>query len=74
VSRAARCHGPAEPLPAAPAPLADSNITFAEPAVLSAPPPQPAEADVAHTLDHDLSKLRQTVEQPKRGGLFRRRG
>jgi hypothetical protein len=70
-------YGPAESLPAAPAPLADSNITFAEPAapaVLSAPPPQPAEADVAQTLDHDLSKLRQTVEQPKRGGLFRRRG
>ena len=36
-----------------------------------APPPEPAGFGVEATLDRDLAKLRQTVEQPKkRKGLF----
>ncbi|HJZ48220.1 MAG TPA: glutamate mutase L [Roseiflexaceae bacterium] len=72
-------YGTADPLPPMSMPTRSTNgsITFVEssaPAVLSAPPPQPGEADVPQALDRDLAKLRQTVEEPKKGGFLRRKG
>jgi len=69
------------PLPYAAAPSAEayepepeSNGATAsiETAVLSAPPPRPA--DESAVLANDLARLRQTVEEPKKGGFFRRKG
>jgi hypothetical protein len=54
----------------------NGNITFVEPvapAVLSTPAPLPTEADMPQALDRDLAKLRQTVEEPKKGGFLRRK-
>jgi len=70
-------YGIAERLPPISEPtITNGNITFVEPAapaVLSAPPRAPTEADMPQTLDRDLAKLRQTVEEPKKGGFFRRK-
>jgi hypothetical protein len=66
----------AEPLPEVPAlGTAGSNgsISFVE---LPPPPqaaPQPAESALAEPIDRDLAKLRQTFEEPKKGGIFRRK-
>jgi hypothetical protein len=70
-------YGVADRLPPMPEPTASTNgnITFVEPvapAVLSTPPP-PTEADMPQALDRDLAKLRQTVEEPKKGGFLRRK-
>jgi hypothetical protein len=70
-------YGPAEPLPelAVSPPLGNGNITFVEPAtpaILSAPPPQPTEAD-SPKIDRDLAKLRQQLEEPKKRGFLRRK-
>jgi hypothetical protein len=72
-------YGAAEPLAEEliPSPTTNGNITFVEPvapAVLSAPPPQPGNAEAPQPLDRDLAKLRQMVEEPKKGGFFRRKG
>jgi hypothetical protein len=72
-------YGVADPLPliSDPTKTTSGSITFVEPvasAVLSAPPPQPTEADMPQAIDRDLAKLRQTVEEPKKGGLLRRKG
>jgi hypothetical protein len=59
-----------------PATNTNGNITFMEPiapAILSAPPPPLTEADMPQALDRDLAKLRQTVEEPKKGGFLRRK-
>jgi len=67
------------PLPYAPAPSAEayepaleSNgaAPTTETAALSAPPPPTDEASV---LANDLARLRETVEEPKKKGFFRRR-
>jgi hypothetical protein len=69
-------YGPAEPPAEMPmtSPVGNGNITFVEPiaAVLAAPPP--IESDMQPTLDRDLAKLRQSVEEPKKSGFFRRKG
>jgi hypothetical protein len=72
-------YGVAEPLPAMSMPVESTNgsITFVEPvapAVVSAPSSQPPEAEAPQALDRDLAKLRQTVEEPKKGGFLRRKG
>ena len=72
-------YGVADRLPpiSEPATNTNGNITFVEPVVptiLSAPPPPPTEADMPQALDRDLAKLRQTVEEPKKGGFLRRKG
>jgi hypothetical protein len=56
-----------------PAPETNGNISFAETPVLSAPPPPPQMGDEPVGLENDLAKLRQTVEEPKKGGFFRRK-
>jgi hypothetical protein len=78
IERGALPYGVAEPLPPIPAPGPGTNgsITFVEPAApapLSAPPPQPSATDIPQALDRDLAKLRQTVEEPKKGGFLRRK-
>jgi hypothetical protein len=70
-------YGVADPLPQISEPMVNTNgsITFMEPvapAVLLAPP-QPTEADMPQAIDRDLAKLRQTVEEPKKGGFLRRK-
>jgi hypothetical protein len=70
-------YGVADPLPQISEPTTNTNgsITFMEPvapAVLLAPP-QPTEADMPQAIDRDLAKLRQTVEEPKKGGFLRRK-
>jgi hypothetical protein len=71
-------YGVADPLPPISEPTTNTNgsITFVEPVAptgLSAPPPPPTEADMPQAIDRELAKLRQTVEQPKKGGFLRRR-
>jgi hypothetical protein len=61
-----------EPEPA-PAPETNGNITYAEPAAVAAPPPPARPANEPVALAGDLDKLRQTVEEPKKGGFFRRK-
>ncbi len=56
-----------------PAPETNGNISFAEAPVLAAPPPPPRTDDQPAGLENDLAKLRQTVEEPKKGGFFRRK-
>lgn len=61
---------------AAPGPVSTGNITFVETAAPSAPAPsavEPPQPEASAALDHDLARLRQTVEEPKRGGIFRRK-
>lgn len=66
----------AEPAEApAPALKFEGNITFVETPAASSPPPAVALPELheeAQPLDHDLAKLRQTVEEPKKRGFFRR--
>src|SRR5439155_23807335 len=62
-------------IPPSPSPLGgNGNITFVEttPPPPSDSPAQPA-GDTSQALDHDLARLRQTVEEPKKRGLFRRK-
>jgi hypothetical protein len=71
-------YGVADRLPPVSEPAANTNgnITFVEPdgpAIVSTPP-RPTEADIPQAIDRDLAKLRQTVEEPKKGGFLRRKG
>jgi uncharacterized protein (TIGR01319 family) len=51
----------------------DSQITFVETPPPPALPPAASQLpEEAQPLDHDLAKLRQTVEEPKKRGFFRR--
>jgi hypothetical protein len=67
----------AEPLPEAPVPTpaTNGNITFVEPAAPAPPPPaaHPAATEAPPAMELDLAKLRQTVEEPKKRGFFRRK-
>src|SRR6266540_983207 len=56
-----------------PAPELNENVTSIETPVLSTPPPPPRPADESAVLANDLARLRQTVEEPKKGGFFRRK-
>jgi hypothetical protein len=62
-------------LPPMPEPTAATNgsITFVEPAAPAAASAPLSEADIPQALDRDLAKLRQTVEEPKKGGFLRRK-
>ncbi|HEX9372082.1 MAG TPA: glutamate mutase L [Roseiflexaceae bacterium] len=62
----------AEPLPdvSALAPLSNGNITFDDQIVSPAPA---ADFETAPVIERDLAKLRQTIEEPKKRGFFRRR-
>jgi hypothetical protein len=51
---------------AAPAPASTASIST--PAVVREPPPEEAPS-----LDDDMAKLRQTVTEPKKKGLFQRK-
>jgi MutL protein len=69
----------ADPLPLTAEPTKSTNgsITFVEPVaseVFLAPPPPATTADMPQAIDRDLAKLRQTVEEPKKGGFLRRKG
>jgi hypothetical protein len=76
VERGPLPYAAAEPLPEMPAPAAlggNGAITFVEPAAPAAPAAPPhAEAEAA-PIENDLAKLRQTFEEPKKKGIFRRK-
>jgi MutL protein len=56
-----------------PAPESNGNVTAIETPVVPAPAPPPRPADESAVLANDLARLRQTVEEPKKGGFFRRK-
>lgn len=67
-----------QPEPFAPtvAPAPNGNIMFVESDVPAPPAPAAdgsAQADTTAGLEHDLARLRQTVEEPKRRGFLRRK-
>jgi hypothetical protein len=68
-------YGVADRLPAMPEPIATTNgsITFVEPAAPAVPAAALPETEMPQALDRDLAKLRQTVEEPKKGGFLRRK-